>query len=346
MVDKVGFLITTTPGDWQDYIDASTNVWVKKLGHSNNSIQKRPSGGAHGKDKDIKDAARDFEADSGVKVIVTAGTGAALTCKAELTKPFVYAAIGDPTLSHLLPGVDGTNFTGGNNLQADQAAVQARVDWMLNHGFKEPFAVLGNNANGNEPIATAMSRAYNYLHSLGHMVQSQTVTPQNDIPTVISALKAQNPPVQSLYVCSDPYLTVMSKVLNDAAHDTTHGSPYIDTMFEIKEHVNKHGGNAWYGSDFEYLFGQAANYADEIMTGTKTPAELLNSTSTLSGGGAAHAIRKKSKKSLPRRSLPTRSLSRRSLSRRGPAGRSLPGRRNSDLPRNTYPLRLRSGSRS
>src|SRR5262249_62391919 len=83
MVDKVGFLITTTPGDWQDYIDAFTNVWVKKLGHSNNSIQKGPSGGAHGKDKDIKDAARDFEADSDVKVIVTAGTGAALICKAE-----------------------------------------------------------------------------------------------------------------------------------------------------------------------------------------------------------------------------------------------------------------------
>ena len=54
MVDKVGFLITTTPGDWQDYIDAFTNVWVKKLGHSNNSIQKGPSGGAHGKDKDTR----------------------------------------------------------------------------------------------------------------------------------------------------------------------------------------------------------------------------------------------------------------------------------------------------
>jgi len=187
---------------------------------------------------------------------------------------------------------------------------------MLNHGFKEPFAVLGNNANGNEPIATAMSRAYNYLHSLGHMVQSQTVTPQNNIPTVISALKAQSPPVQSLYVCSDPYLTVMSKVLNDAAHDTTHGSPYIDTMFEIKEHMNKHGGNAWYGSDFEYLFGQAAEYADEIMTGTKTPAELLNYTSTLSGGGAAHASRKKSKKKSTKKKSAKKSAKKQSVKKK------------------------------
>jgi len=297
MVDKVGLLITTTPGDWQDYISAFTDVWVRQLGHPNNSIMTLPQGGAHGKTQDIIDAARAFQRDhDDVKVVVTAGTGAALICKAELTKPFVYAAIGDPKLSHLLPGVDGNNFTGGNNLQADQAAVKARVDWMLGLGFKEPFVVLGNNANGNEPIATAMKRAYDYLNSLGHVVQSQTITPQDDIPTLISGLKAQNPPVNSLYVCSDPYLTVMSKVLNDAAHDTTHGSPYINTMFEIKEHVNKHGGNAWYGSDFENLFGQAANCAGEIMTGAKTPAQIPNYTSSLSGGGAAHASRKKSKK--------------------------------------------------
>jgi hypothetical protein len=39
MVDKVGLLITTTPGDWIDYVDAFTDAWVKKLGHSNNSIK-------------------------------------------------------------------------------------------------------------------------------------------------------------------------------------------------------------------------------------------------------------------------------------------------------------------
>src|SRR5262249_24867932 len=150
MVDKVGFLITTTPEDWQDYIDAFTNVWVKKLGHSNNSIQKGPSGGAHGKDKDIKDAARDFEADSDVKVIVTAGTGAALICKAELTKPFVYAAVGDPALSHLLPGVDGTNFTGGNKRQADETAVKSPGEFILGHRFQTPLFVLSKQANRHE----------------------------------------------------------------------------------------------------------------------------------------------------------------------------------------------------
>lgn len=296
MVDKVGFLITTTPGDWQDYIDAFTNVWVKKLGHSNNSIQKGPSGGAHGKDKDIKDAARAFEADSDVKVIVTAGTGAALICKAELTKPFVYASVGDPALGHLLPGVDGTNFTGGNNRQADEAAVKARVNYMLDHGFQAPFVVLGNNANSQEPFQTAMTHAYNYLNSLGHAVQLQTITPQDSIPTIISGLKAQTPPIKSIYVCSDPYLTVNSNLLNHEAHDITHGRPYINTMFEIKEHVNQHGGNAWFGSDFDELFETAAYYAHEIMTHTGTPDKMPNYIAFLSGGGAAHTSKKGSKK--------------------------------------------------
>src|SRR5689334_15499357 len=242
MADKVGLLITTTPGDWQDYVAAFTDEWVKKLGHSASSIKKLPSGGAHGDAAKVVQAALDFEADANVKVVVTAGTGAALACKANLTKPFVYAAVGDPALNSLLPGVNGTNFTGGNNRQADQAVVQARVDWMLNHGFQEPFVVLGNNANGQEPFQTAMTHAYNYLTSLNKTVQLQTITPLNDIPTMISGFKAQNPPIKSIYVCSDPYLTVNSKLLNDEAHDTTHGSPYINTMFEIAEHVNKHGG--------------------------------------------------------------------------------------------------------
>jgi hypothetical protein len=301
MADKVGLLITTTPGDWQDYIAAFTAEWVTKLGHSNSSIKKGPSGGAHGDARQVVQAAIDFEADAEVKVVVTAGTGAALACKAKLTKPFVYAAVGDPTLSHLVPGVDGNNFTGGNNRQADQKVVQARVDWMLNHGFQEPFVILGNNANGQEPFQTAMTRAYNYLTSLGRAVQMQTITPQDDIPTVINALKAQVPPVKSLYVCSDPYLTVNSKALNDAAHDTTHNSPYIDTMFEIEDHVTQHGGNAWFGSDFDVLFAKAADYASEIMANTGAPAQLPIFIAPLSGGGAAHTGKKGRKKKSARK---------------------------------------------
>ena len=166
--------------------------------------------------------------------------------------------------------VDGINFTGGNSRQANEAVVKARVNYMLANGFQAPFVVLGNNANGQEPFQTAMTHARNYLQSLGHAVQSQTITPLDDIPTIIRAFKIQVPPVKSIYVCSDPYLTVNSKFLNDEAHDTANG-PYINTMFEIKEHVDEHGGNAWFGSNFLELFEKAAYYADEIMAQISTP---------------------------------------------------------------------------
>jgi hypothetical protein len=295
MPDKVGLLITTTPGDWIDYVDAFTNVWVKKLGHPNNSIMRGPPGGAKGKLQEIVQAAQAFEANGDVKVVVTAGTGAAQACQRELTKPFVYAAVGDPGLSGLIPQA-GDNFTGGNNRQADEAVVKARVDWMLKNGFEEPFVVLGNNQNGQEPFQTAMTRAFNYLTSLSQVVRSQTITQEDDIPTVIAGFKAESPPVKSIYVCSDPYLTVNSKLLNDKAHDTTHGSPYINTMFEIKEHKNKHGGDAWFGSDFEELFGRAAHYAHEIILATSTPDKLPIYIASLTGGGAAHTSKKGRKK--------------------------------------------------
>jgi hypothetical protein len=156
--------------------------------------------------------------------------------------------------------------------------------------------VLGNNDNGKEPFQTAMTYACDYLTSLGLAAKLQTITPQNDIPTLINSLKTRNPPVKSLYVCSDPYLTVNSKVLNDAAHDTTNGSPYINTMFEIEDHMTRHGGNAWFGSDFDELFTKAADYASEIMANTGVPAKLPIFISSLSGGGAAHTGKKKGSK--------------------------------------------------
>jgi len=295
MVDKVGFLITTTPGDWIDYSKAFTDVWVGKLKHPANSIVRGPSGGAKGVKQAIIDAVRDFRDNQpDVKVVVTAGTMAAQVCKSELTTmPFIYASVGDPALSGLSPVANG-NYTGGSNRQADEDVVKARVDYMLDNGFQEPFAILGNDSNHNEPFETAMNHAYNYLTTLGRVVQKQTITPQDSIPAIINALKAQAQPVQSLYVCSDPYLTVNSKLLNDTAHQN--GTPYINTMFEIQEHKNKHGGNAYFGSDFLDLFAKAAYYAHEIVSKTSTPGKLPVYFAPLSGGGGAAAFMKAKKK--------------------------------------------------
>ena len=77
MPDKVGFLIGPKLRDWTRY-----SQWFSdKLAH-NIPIMKLPAGGADGDTQKIVDAATTLANDPDIKVIVTAGTGAALACKA------------------------------------------------------------------------------------------------------------------------------------------------------------------------------------------------------------------------------------------------------------------------
>jgi putative ABC transport system substrate-binding protein len=275
MPDKVGFLIAPKLGDWTRYIQWFT----AKLAH-NIPIRKLPGGGADGDAQKIIDAAVDLANDTDVKVIITAGTGAALACKAATQvnrKPFVFAAVGDPTLSGLVP-VPGSedNFTGGNNRQADERVVKLRVDYMLtNPIFQEPFAVVGNY--NNQPAKTAMDRAYDHLTRFkGKQARIFSITPQDDIATRVGAIRADG--MKSLFVCSDLFLTVNSTDLNREAHR----QPPMATMFEFEEHQQVHGADDYYGSNFKELFEKAANYVDEILDGAR-PSELPIYIASLSG---------------------------------------------------------------
>jgi len=288
MPDYIGFLTATTPQDWNRYI-----LWFNGALKHNIRITRLPTNGAKGNPQAIATTAINFANDPACKVIVTAGTGAALACKAATqTKPFVFASVGAPTLTGLVPGVDGNNFTGGNNRQAVRRVVYSRVDYMLtNPIFQEPFAVIGNNENGKEPADTAMNHAYDRLFRYyGKVTRLRTITPQNDIPTFISDLADEG--IQSLYVCSDLYLTVYSTALNRAAHNRG-----MRTMFEFEEHQTVHGADDYYGSDFQEMFTKAASYVDDILDGAQPAGdELPVYTAALKGNRPWPMIPMKKKK--------------------------------------------------
>ena len=288
MPDYIGFLTATTPQDWARYIQ-----WFNGALKHNIQIRRLPQNGARGDPLVIATTAINFANDPACKVIVTAGTGAALACKAATqTKPFVFASVGAPTLTGLVPGVDGNNFTGGNNRQAVRRVVYSRVDYMLtNPIFQEPFAVIGNNENGKEPADTAMNHAYDRLFRYyGKVTRLRTITPQNDIPTFISDLADEG--IQSLYVCSDLYLTVYSTALNRAAHNRG-----MRTMFEFEEHKSVHGADDYYGSDFQEMFTKAASYVDDILDGAEPGGdELPIYTAALKGNRPWPMIPMKKKK--------------------------------------------------
>lgn len=256
---KVGFLLATTPDHWKRYIK-----WFKDKLRTLNptaNVTVSPPNGADGDPTIIHQTAVDLANNSSVDIIVTAGTLAGVECKTATQmnqKPFVFASVGDAAISGLTPQPGG-NFTGGCNGQANVPFVHLRVDYMLSRPmFTGPFAVVGNY--NNEPAHTAMDAAVDYLRVKGKSTQIASLTPQDDIGTFISGLKSQNPPIKSLYVCSDLWITVNSKVLNQKAH-----AAGMKTMFEFEEHKIGHGGDDYHGANFQDMFEKAAEYVDIIL---------------------------------------------------------------------------------
>jgi ABC-type uncharacterized transport system substrate-binding protein len=253
---QIGFLVAASPDNWTKYIN-----WFKaKLRTRDINITFLPPAGAAGDANKIKEAATYLAGN--VEVIVTAGTQAALACKAATQAnqtPIVFASIGDPAISGLMPQAGG-NFTGGSNQQVD--LVGQRVDEMVkpaNH-FEDKFAVVGND--GREPITSAMTAAVNALTAKGRPVQRAPITAQTNIATFITGLKNQG--VKSLYVCSDMLITTISTELNNQAR-----AAGMQTMYEFAEHVDDHGGTKSYGVNFKDLLENAAVCVDKILTGTK-----------------------------------------------------------------------------
>jgi ABC-type uncharacterized transport system substrate-binding protein len=261
---NVGFLLATTPSDWATYLAA----FRSKLRQLNPSarLKVHPSGGAGGDPNDVLTAARDLASDTNIQVIVTAGTQGALACKtATTTKPFVFASVGDATISGLA-GPANRNYTGGSNGQVTY--VPQRVAHMLaNTIFVNKFAVVGNH--NNQPTAKAMDDAHAELTRLGKQVlplNQTSLAPGDDIQDFIDGLQSKG--VKSLYCCSDLWLTVQSTVLNLAAHGAG-----MKTMWEIEAQKQIHFADDAYGVSFKDMFDKAAEYVDQILRNTP-PANL------------------------------------------------------------------------
>ena len=269
---QVAILVSTTNDDWKDYIKSFENALKTKA-----VISYHPPGGANGDAATIIETA-EYLAKTNADVIVTAGTGAALALKratAANSKQFVFASVGDPAISGLLPQPGG-NFTGGSNQQV--LLVGERVQYMLSKSFQDPIAVVGNYYA--EPIGTAMRTAHTILLAQGRDARLAPISPGQDISAFIGHLDDQQK-IKSLYVCSDPYLTVNSKELNKAAHKVK-----MKTMFEFEEHKSFHGGDDYYGVSFKELFAKAADYVDQILSSKKKKAGDLPIYLTSKRGGA------------------------------------------------------------
>ncbi len=298
---QIGFLVAASPDNWTKYIN-----WFKaKLRTRDINITFLPPAGAAGDANKVKEAATYLAGN--VEVIVTAGTQAALACKAATQvnqTPFVFASVGDPAISGLMPQPGG-NFTGGSNQQVK--LVGARVDEMLKpaHHFGDKLAVVGHDI---EPITSAMTAAVNALTAKGRPVQRAPITPQDNITTFITGLKNQG--VKSLYVCSDMLITTISTELNTKAR-----AAGMQTMYEFAEHVDDHGGDLSYGVKFKDLLENAAICVDKILDGTTKAGDIP--IFEPSAGMRQRAVKKKSR-AYPAKKRAAAPKKKKKKSRRGP----------------------------
>jgi ABC-type uncharacterized transport system substrate-binding protein len=265
---EIGFLCSATDAAWKPYVDAFINALTPNVFNLN---PPNPPNylSAQGESSKYDTLAGQLAAIPNIKVIVTAGTEAALACKNAVLDPVntavVFASAGDPAgckLVNSLTKPTGTNVIGCNNMQIDDTTVKKRIDVMKRKlPTKKKVLVVGHNPPG-KPLCVidhAMKKALSELGTQGIAGQWQA----DDFKTVAN-VKAKLTPLQDqvdvLLVCSDPVVSANVSNLIQAAH-----SLKMRTMHEFREHVDPpNNGNQCYGPSFVGLFTQAATIVNQI----------------------------------------------------------------------------------
>lgn len=267
---EIGFLCAATDAAWKPYVDAFINALTPNV--FNLDPPNPPNYvSAQGDSSKYDTLAGQLAAIPNIKVIVTAGTEAALACKKAVLDPVntavVFASAGDPSgcgLVNSLTKPTGTNVIGCNNMQVDDTTVKKRISVM---GKKLPpkkkVLVVGHNPPGKPlcVIDNAMKKALNELGAQG--IPGQWLA--DDFRTVAN-VKAKLTPLQGevdvLLVCSDPVVNANVSNLITAARSLN-----MRTMHEFREPVDlppPNNGNQCYGPSFVGLFTQAAAIVNQI----------------------------------------------------------------------------------
>ena len=250
---EIGFLCAATNAAWTKYYGAFESA-LKRTNPNVHITYVSVEADSKGYDG----AARYLAGIKDIKVIVTAGTEAALACKraADPTKTaVVFASAGDPLGCGLVKSLrhpTGTNVTGCINKQTDEGIVKKRIDVMKNKlPPRKIVLVVGNNPPAPGTLCAidhAMDKALDLLR------QARIATATKDkgrwspsdflsVDNVKAKLTPLRDEVDVLWVCSDPVVSANVNYLIHAARALG-----MRTMHEFREHVDApNNGHQCYG---------------------------------------------------------------------------------------------------
>jgi putative tryptophan/tyrosine transport system substrate-binding protein len=253
----IGFLGTTTPVAWSNYVPACVQR-LRELGWVEGRSVAIEYRWAEGRSERFREIAAEFVRLK-VDVIVTSGGAGVAAKQATSTIPIVLALANDPVGSGLAASLarPGGNVTGLSLLAPDLAGKRLENLRQVLPDVRR-LAILGN---AGYPAAVAeMVDLQATARKLGLEAMIPEVRRAEDMAPAIEQLKGR---VDALYVCADPLVSTNLVRINSLAL-----AAQLPTMHGAGYYVEG-GGLMSYGPHYADLFRRAGDYVDKILRGTK-----------------------------------------------------------------------------
>ena len=218
---------------------------------------------AAGSEEHLAEIATEFASEK-FNVIVTASTPTALALKQATTViPLVFAAVGDPIGTGLVPSLThpGGNVTGLWLRESYAAGKRLEILREIVPGLRH-VAIIANSRNA--ATAFDMREARATARTLGIEVVTAEIHHPEDISRAFGVFKNQ---VQALYVCNDPLAITYRTRISILAMGAR-----LPTVFTGREYVEA-GGLISYAPNFADAYSRAADLVDKVLRGAR-PADI------------------------------------------------------------------------
>src|ERR1700704_26066 len=246
----IGFLGTTTPSVWKDYVPAFLQR-LRELGWVEGKTVAIEYRWAEGRNERFSEIAAEFKRLK-VDIIVTSGGAGVAAKQATSTIPIVLALANDPVGSGLATSLarPGGNVTGLSLLAPDLAGKRLENLRQVLPDVRR-LAILGNA--GYPAAMVEMVDLQETAHKLGLEATIPEVRRAEDMAPTIEQLKGR---VDALYVCADPLISTNLVRINALAL-----AAQLPTMHGARYYVDG-GGLMSSGTNYRDMFRRAADYVD------------------------------------------------------------------------------------
>jgi len=256
----IGFLGTTTPSGWSQWVAAFVQR-LRDLGWVEGRTITLEYRWAEGRDERFAAIAAEF-VQLKVDVIVTSGTALLAAKQATSVIPIVFAVANDPVGSGFVASLSrpGGNVTGLSLQSTDLAGKRLELLREVVPGLRR-LAIMAHVGNPGAVLELAGIQAA--ARALGLEVATLEIRRAEDIAPTFDMLKS----VDALYVETDALMSTHRIRINTLAL-----AARLPTMHGGRAYVEA-GGLMSYGPNYTELFRRAADLVDKVLRGQK-PSDI------------------------------------------------------------------------